>query len=182
MKFCYLTIVSKNKASLESAYKFLLKSSSLNSNMVTKFFEKKEKRSVITILKSPHVHKTAQEQFETRIFSKQLLVFSIYNIRYAFLIKKLIVFLFSDVRIKIKWVANQQQMIKSRVQILNLNNFRFNIFYCFFTQNFKLHFVKNFSLSNNYVHKLKNYVSIMDFYGECCFKICLDSSVGRVKD
>ena len=75
MKSYHLIFSAKNKNSLNYNFKFF-KHSLLNSNTIKKHFQKRTKKHFLTILKSPHVNKSAQEQFESHIFSKQLSIFS----------------------------------------------------------------------------------------------------------
>ena len=42
--------------------------------------KKKKKKTKFTVLKSPHVNKTAQEQFEYRIYKKQLKCFAFQSV------------------------------------------------------------------------------------------------------
>jgi len=84
MKAYHLTFYSKNKKSLKNAF-YLINS---RTTKIKKYFQKKAKRSVITILKSPHVNKTAQEQFESHIFSRQLTNYNSVNHKILFFFKK----------------------------------------------------------------------------------------------
>ena len=67
------------------------------------YFPKKQKTNIFTILKSPHVNKKAQEQFEIFVFSKQLTLYSIKKLKYLFYLKKIQESLFSNVKVKIKF-------------------------------------------------------------------------------
>ena len=73
--FFYLKVSCKDKRILEKFTKVLMEIKSLP--IFIKPFPKHKKRKFITILKSPHVNKTAQEQFEYRFFSKHFLIFSL---------------------------------------------------------------------------------------------------------
>jgi ribosomal protein S10 len=72
--FFYLKISCKDEKILKKFIKFFFKIKSLP--IFVKPFPKSKKRKFVTVLKSPHVNKTAQEQFEYRFFSKHFLVFS----------------------------------------------------------------------------------------------------------
>jgi ribosomal protein S10 len=106
MKICNATFFSKNKNSLNSAFLFFLNVSYLNFKIVKKYFQKKTKKSFITILKSPHVNKKAQEQFETRFYSKQLSIYSTKKLKYVFFFKKIQNNVFSDVKLKLKFTTS----------------------------------------------------------------------------
>src|SRR4051812_5104677 len=73
--FFYITIYSKEKTTLQNFFIFLSKL-----NVITfKFFSQKQKKSehkFLTILKSPHINKTAQEQFEYKCFTSQIALYS----------------------------------------------------------------------------------------------------------
>ena len=73
--FINITIRSKNKNSLKkflNVFKNLSKNKRLQLNKTLNFFQKKRYNKVFTILKSPHVNKTAQEQFEFNLFAKSI--------------------------------------------------------------------------------------------------------------
>jgi ribosomal protein S10 len=102
MKIYHITFVSKNKNSLNSAFLFFLNMSELNFKIIKKYFQKKTTKSFVTILKSPHVNKKAQEQFETRFYSKQFSVYPTKKLKYLFFFKKIQNNVFSDVKLKIR--------------------------------------------------------------------------------
>jgi ribosomal protein S10 len=182
MKSYHLTFLSKNKDSLNSKILFFTNTSALNFNVIKKYFQKKTKKHFLTILKSPHVNKSAQEQFESRVFSKQLTIFSPKKLQYAYLLKKIRNNLFSDVKIKIKCSVNKEKNSNIRLQIFNPDNFKLNINKIFRTQtnhSSSLKGRKIFDNKNN--KKTKLFLQILDIYGELT-QVSLDSSVGRAKD
>lgn len=127
MKHYQLTIISKNKKSAENCFLFFLNNTSeLNLNIVKKYFQKKRKKNVLTILKSPHVNKAAQEQFESKLFSKQLSIYSPKNFQFLLFFKKIKTYLFPDVKIKIKFILNKNLSEKAKINILNPSNFKLN--------------------------------------------------------
>jgi hypothetical protein len=67
------------------------------------FINKKRVSKTFTILKSPHVNKTAQEQFELNFFSKDLKIQSFQLFKILLLLKKIQSLSFSDVQIKIRF-------------------------------------------------------------------------------
>jgi ribosomal protein S10 len=97
-----LVIVSKKKDSINKFLTFLLKNTDQNFNLTSKYLNRKNKKNVLTILKSPHVNKTAQEQFESKTFSIQICFLINYNLKELIFIKKIKNTLFSDIQIKIK--------------------------------------------------------------------------------
>ena len=99
----YITIISKNKSSIKNFFIFFDQALN-NFNTIKKHLKKKQKRKFLTILKSPHVNKVAQEQFEARLFSNQVSVYySPKNLQLLILLKKIKTHIFPDVKIKIRF-------------------------------------------------------------------------------
>src|SRR6476661_6294720 len=128
MKHYQLTITSKNKKSIENCFLFFFNNANkLNLNIIKKNFKKKKKKTILTILKSPHVNKSAQEQFEFKLFSKQLSLYSQKNFQILFFLKKIKIYLFPDVKMKIKFILNKNLSEKIKVHIFNPTNFKLNV-------------------------------------------------------
>jgi ribosomal protein S10 len=128
MKHYQLTITSKNKKSVENCFLFFQNNASeFNLNTIQKYFKKKKKRNILTILKSPHVNKSAQEQFESKLFSKQLSIYSSKNFQFLLFLKKIKTYLFHDVKMKIKFILNKNLSEKIKIHILNPTNFKLNV-------------------------------------------------------
>lgn len=168
MKSYHLTFLSKNKNSLNSAFLFFFKTSNLNFNIVKKYFQKKTDKHFLTILKSPHVNKKAQEQFEIRIYSKQLSIYSPKKLKYLFFLKKIQENLFSDVKLKIKFSITEKKQNNLRFTTFNPDNFKLNINKNFTSQknnlqNFKMK--KNLSNFKNTI-KVNYFLTAIDTYGE----------------
>ena len=70
---------------------------------------KKLKTTVISVLKSPHVNKTAQEQFEYKIFKGKLFFKSKNFLKILLLLKNFSKNLFSDVNIKICFILKDNE-------------------------------------------------------------------------
>lgn len=183
MKFYHLTFLSKNKNSLQRNFLFFMITSNLNFAVVKKYFQKKTKKQFITILKSPHVNKSAQEQFVSHKFSKQLTIFSSKNFQYTYLLKQIKSNMFSDINLRVKCSLNKQKDTSTKLQIFNPDNFHLNLNENIFNQKKILSRTitpqKNFQI--NKVKKIKTFLKTLDIYGELV-KISLDSSVGRAKD
>jgi hypothetical protein len=87
-------------------------------------------RKIITVLKSPHVNKTAQEQFESLFYRAKINIFSYkYWLLLVFIKHLKSTTLFSDVNLKIKVNLNNSNYHKRVVEYLNPNNF-YLINYC----------------------------------------------------
>ena len=190
MKHYQLTIISKNRKSAENCFLFFLNSTGeLNLNIIKKYFRKKRKKNVLTILKSPHVNKTAQEQFESRFFPKQLSIYSSKNFQFLLFLKRIKTHLFPDVKIEIKFLLNENLEGKTKVNILNPSNFKLNIsrkmtFRKYILSNDRKE-IKNELYNLNKKSDLKNIrhlLKIFDMYSEIQKTDSLDSSVGRAKD
>ena len=149
--FLILQINSKNKFSYRKFMKFLVTEiNSLNSFpvYVNKINKEKLNKKVFSVLKSPHVNKTAQEQFEIKNYKSFLEIYSYSSIFLLFLIKKISKKLCKDINIEVKIhfenlkVLNiLKKNIDSNTAFLNLHN------------------------SNN----IKGYLKLLDCYGETCF-------------
>jgi len=110
MKIYHLTIVSKNKKSIEKSINFLTKNLKLlKLNVISKNNSGKPKIKRMSVLKSPHVNKKAQEQFEFRLFLTKLIVETTQNFKILTLIKKIKNIVFSDVKIKITTIIKTKK-------------------------------------------------------------------------
>ena len=171
MKFYHLTFVSKNKKSLNNFFLFLQKNSILNFNIFTKDYNKQIKIKKLTLLKSPHVNKIAQEQFETRFFFIKFSLYSSESLKYLIFLKKLLSLSFSDINLKIQVFLNKQIEKKLKSKILYPTNFKINKNYKLSQKNNVLN--KKFENLYNYktyndnnIKKLKYFVKILNNYGE----------------
>jgi ribosomal protein S10 len=126
MKTLNLLISSKNKKSLNNFFKIFYKNFLItNYNfIVKKKLKKKIKKTTITLLKSPHVNKTAQEQFEIKYAYKQLEIYTPKLFKFLIFLKKLKIFIFPDINIKIKLIHN-----KKKINMINKNIFNFDKYY-----------------------------------------------------
>ena len=96
-----LVIKSKNKKSLNNFLFFISNYLKTKKNLV-KFFPIKNNIQKLTLLKSPHVNKTAQEQFESRQFSVKIFLKSKDTKLFSVMLKNLLNILFQDLKISIK--------------------------------------------------------------------------------
>jgi ribosomal protein S10 len=119
----YLNIVisSKNNTSLKfflKVFRNLSQNKNLQLNTTLKICNKPRLNKVFTVLKSPHVNKSAQEQFELNIFSKNVIITTFQVLKILILIKKIQSMSFSDINIKIKFVIFNN--LKKNMLINNL--------------------------------------------------------------
>lgn len=109
--FLYFKTSSKDSQNLKYFFRFLQK---LKSPLtVLKHFSKQNKRKFITVLKSPHVNKTAQEQFEFRYYCKEFLVDSLKSLTFFLAIKKIQNLSFPGLKLEAKGFVNSNQKSKN---------------------------------------------------------------------
>jgi ribosomal protein S10 len=160
-----LTIISKNNKSATSVTARLLRAIYI----FKKHFQKKKKKKIITILKSPHVNKNAQEQFEYVFFSHQFNMYSPAHIYVFFnFIKKTRLSLFSDVKFKLKFIINPILLKKKQANIFNPNNFILSFYKNCINSNKTIMNSKKKKIKLN-KNKKKNtsfYLKTFDIYGE----------------
>jgi ribosomal protein S10 len=160
-------VKSKNKNSLKRFFKAserILRNHKLKVYKKTVFFQKKGAKKLFTILKSPHVNKTAQEQFQFKFFTKNLRMKSFRISKVLVVLKKIQSVCFADVQIKIKFEIDPE--INS---IICLDDF----------DPLNRRYFPSLKLSRDC---FRSYLLLFNVFGKHCFKYCLNSSVGRAKD
>lgn len=155
--FFYFKVSSKDNQVLEKFFRFLLKLETLPA--VLKNFSKKNKRKFITILKSPHVNKTAQEQFEFKFYSKRFLVDSFKPLTFFLILKKIKNVSFPGIKLEVKGIFNTQKKHKSVLRIIDPDNII-------------LVKEKQLKLNKRLFAQIdqKKYIQLFDYYGETCLK------------
>ena len=156
MKTFNIIIKSKNQISIKKFLRFLKKRNIINFKIIQKCFFKKKKKKFITLLKSPHVNKSAQEQFEIKINSIQLKIQSIQPFKFLIMLKKIKINLFPDISIKLKLI-NKNNLLKQKV--FNLDNFEFKFKPLIINKNIKLKKIKF------YINTNKKILTLFDIYG-----------------
>jgi ribosomal protein S10 len=134
-------------------------------NGIFSYFQQKQKQKVFTTLKSPHVNKTAQEQIEYRLFSKQINIFSFQILKFLILIKQIQTKICSDVEIQIKFVLNNKIILKTKLISLNPDNYKIQHP---FSQKKKDIFYKQ-KIYNYNKEQTIFYLKLFDMYGELNF-------------
>lgn len=166
--FININISSKDFNSLNLFLVFFIKIL-ISKKLKIKNFEKVKpvtaKKKSFTVLKSPHVNKTAQEQFKYDIFSYNIRLQPFQLLKLVFILKNINANTHTNINISFKLFYNDKNFKQKRLKSFDTNNYSVNI--------------KNYS---NYW--VKNYLEILSFYGEKKFKkmCCLNSSAGRAKD
>jgi ribosomal protein S10 len=149
--FLYFKISSKDNKILK---KFLLFLSKLQmSPVIVKHVPKQQKRKFITILKSPHINKTAQEQFEFRHYSKEFIVNSVKPLTFFLIIKKLKNLSFSGLKLEVKGLFNIEKKNKSFLNQLDPDNI-----------------ILNQHRTSSELSVQKRYIQLFDCYGEVWLK------------
>ncbi len=118
--FLYFKVSSKNNQVLKKFLLFLLR---LNiSPVLLKHFAKQKKQKFVTILKSPHVNKTAQEQFEFRYYSKEFIIDSTKPLTFFLIIKKIENLSFPGLKLEVKGLFNLEKKNKSLLNQIDPDN------------------------------------------------------------
>ena len=174
--FFYLKASSKDKEVLANFNNVL--SRIKITSITVKYFPKQKNRKIITILNSPHVNKTAQEQFEFRNFNKLFLVHSYKPFLFIMILKNMIHAHFSGLNLVVESFIdsdkNKQQLLKT----LNPDNIIHKISLATHKYRSKKKCMQNYQ---------QRYIQLFDSYGEIHlknyfkkkeFKLYIFSSVG----
>jgi len=167
--FFYLKVSCKDRRILKKFTSFFTKIESLS--IFVKPFPKHERRKFVTILKSPHVNKTAQEQFEYRFFSKHFWVFSFKSSVFFLLLKKLKNLSFSGLKLEIKGVFEKNSTSKHVLKCINPDNVVLrndNLNKKKFKKLRERQDTSNFILDD--FNLSKKYIQLFDSYGEIYLK------------
>jgi ribosomal protein S10 len=176
MKQYCLKITSKNEKSLKSFLIFIFKHLKTKFNIIQKSNKFSNKKKVVTLLKSPHVNKTAQEHFEFRIFSQEIQITSLFLTKNLIFIKKILSKSFQDVSIKLELANNQNTHNQNLLTMLYLDNFKLvdnspinkNI-----KRNKQKQIFQNYVVKKRTLIKLASFLHITSVFGEVlilCFK------------
>ena len=98
----HLYIKTKNFQNLKKISKIFFKFLYKNDIQKFKYFPSIKKRTLFSLLKSPHVNKTAQEQYEIKKSHRKILIKTKYYLKSILIFKKLYSkFFSSDIKLKI---------------------------------------------------------------------------------
>ena len=159
--FFYLKASAKDRRVLKKFSYFLNELDT--STFVLKHHSKQNQRKFITVLKSPHVNKTAQEQFEYRFYHKQFLINSLNPFTFFLMLKKVQTSSFSGLKLEIK-------------SGLNLTEKNINFRKIFNPDNSLLH---SYSEDSQFILSpvlIKKYIQLFDCHGETFLKSIAYSS------
>jgi ribosomal protein S10 len=118
--FLHFKVSSKDNSVLEKFLRFLQRLKI--SPTVLKHFSKQNKRRFITILKSPHVNKTAQEQFEFRYYIKEFLIDSPKPFTLFLTIKKIKNLSFPGLKLEVKGLLNLNKQNENFLKLADPDN------------------------------------------------------------
>ena len=149
-----ITISSKNKETLKSFLIFLSKFK--YNNLIIKYFPKQKIKKFVTVLKSPHVNKSAQEQFEFRVHTKKLLISSEQNFKFLYFLKKVQNNIFPLISFKIEGCFHEKDK-QFTFKLNKLNPNKVNV--AFFNE------VSKKTLKSKFL-KIDKYIDLLDCHGE----------------
>jgi len=166
MMFLHIKITAKDRKVLKDFGQFISKLQ-LTSNSL-RSLSKRNLRKFITVLKSPHVNKTAQEQFEFRIYTTEFVISSFKPMTLLLILKKINNLSFSGLNLKIKGLFKENT--RKKLTALNPDRVHLNT-----TEKFNpLSHVNSSSIQNSL--PLKRYIQLFDCYGEIALKTDFDRS------
>ena len=119
--FIKLSIKSKRKKSL---FFFLYVLNKFDQNEKLKIVPREKFKKYFTVLKSPHVNKTAQEQFEFNLFSIKITTNKFQISKLLIILKKIVNNFCYDIYIKIEFLINvKEQKVNLLTYHLKYKNF-----------------------------------------------------------
>jgi len=158
--FFYLKASSKNQKVLKSFIMFLSKFHDLP--VAIKHIPSRKKRKFITVLNSPHVNKSAQEQFEFRYYNEHFLIVSSKPSLFFLILKKIKACCFSGLDLQVKRVLNQEARYLSTLTTISPDNVKLS---------------KLSKIQASPTPALQKYIQLFDCYGEICLKDFLCSNM-----
>jgi ribosomal protein S10 len=159
--FFHIKASSKDKKILKKFSWFLSKLET--STFTLKCLSKQKKKKVITILKSPHINKTAQEQFEFRFYNKRFLINSFQPLTFLSTLKQIKNQSFSGLNLEVKSSLKYNEKNRNFSKLISPDNF---------TLNTKHDFSKRKSTNKPSAQTLllKKYIQSFDCHGEIFLK------------
>lgn len=121
-----IKISSKDKKNLDLYLKFFFKFE--NKDLNVKNIANKKCKKFLSILKSPHINKSAQEQFEFKFYNKTLFIQSLYYYELLYFFKKMKSALFPFIKIQIKIIHSGSSIRKQIIKASNPDCFNFQFF------------------------------------------------------
>ena len=151
---------AKDKKVLENFNQFISNLQSTSNSI--RSLSKHNSRKFVTVLKSPHVNKTAQEQFEFRVYTKEFVISSFKPLTLFLILKKINNLSFSGLNLKIENLFKRntkKKLIALNPDSIDLNTTR------------KSNLLSHLDLSNSQSLSVsKKYIQLFDCYGEMVLK------------
>ena len=149
----YLRISSKCKNTLKNFLEFIFNYETLSMSIISA--PKPKNKKFLTILKSPHINKDAQEQFEFKLYNKIIVLKSPQPSLLILMFKHLINYSFPGIGLELQLFSDKKFYNKFLLSSINPENSSFNFF-----------------LNNKFSSaiKSKNYLNLFDSYGEIVLK------------
>ena len=178
MKYYYLKISSRNEKSLKNFLSFFFYNLKTKFNIIQKLVTTHNSKKIITLLKSPHVNKTAQEHFEVNTLSRQIMAKSFYLEKNLIFLKKFLNKLFQDISINLEFITHKNINFENNLFIFYPDNFKLpETKPC--KTNLKRNKQKNkpikISLEKTSLFNLTKFLNIISIFGEMMPVNCLDS-------
>lgn len=118
--FIYIKISAKEIKALKKFSQFLKRFNNLCVDIVS--FSKHKTKKFVTILKSPHVNKTAQEQFEYRWYTQEFFINSPKPLTLLSFLKRSKTRLFSGMKFEVKKVVSTNQKKTLTLNLIDPDN------------------------------------------------------------
>ena len=124
-----IKMYAKNKKTISNFLKFFKQSQNKIKNfpITLNFKRRKKRKNIITILKSPHVNKKAQTQFQQTTYATRGKYFSWEKKKSAICLKKLKNNLFPDLKIKIeksfRFKSDLEKTFSSKILLIKKSTF-----------------------------------------------------------
>ena len=144
--FVNIYISSKNYSSIKKFLTFFINKKITRKLKLTVLnYQIPSKMKKFTVLKSPHVNKTAQEQFNYKTYKTQITLHTYQIFLLITLIKFIKIDLFTDINIKVELISNHKVFYNKIINLINSNNY---------------------FIDNNNFFFFNNYLKLMDIHGE----------------
>lgn len=145
-------IYSKDKLRSDKFVTFMKKLKTKNSALLFKQKSQKKNRKFLTVLKSPHVNKTAQKQFEFLIRKHELNIFSSRKMLFFLYLKKIKSFVLPGLKMKIVGVSDKNLSVKVFKTFIDPN--KINLKFMKRQKKMELSMLKYFKLFDIYGEKI----------------------------
>lgn len=120
MIICFF-IKTKNYHSLKIFSKILISKFFKFNIKKVKYYPLLKKRTLFSLLKSPHVNKTAQEQFEFKYSHRKIVIFSNNFLKILIIFKKYYSNIFSDLKIKLLFSSTETYFLNNKASLTSLD-------------------------------------------------------------